>query len=394
MQVAPIQVDDVALARGMMDRFAQETGISDQTRPPRRYLWTDAFAVCNFLQLHRELGEAQYLQYAVELVDQVHNVLGRHRSDDSRSGWISGLDEAEGRAHPTIAGLRIGKSLPERFRDAPIDERLEWERDGQYYHYLTKWMHALNRMNTVTGEAVYGEWAWELARSAHAAFGYPMTRGGRKRLCWKMSIDLSYPLVTFSGQHDPLDGLVTYLELRANAKHQDLSTSALEAEVVELAEMCEGANWSTDDPLGIGGLLFDACRVLQIGTDTDDCDKGTLVSETLDASLRGLNHFSRHGTMALPVEQRLAFRELGLAIGLRAVTKMQDLVRLHGSTDGLVEDVSRKLHNLSRYASVGEAIEATWRLPANRQSPQWKAHEDINAVMLATALIPDMFLSI
>jgi len=32
---------------------------------------------------------------------------------------------------------------------------------------------------------------------------------------WKMSIDLSYVLVPSMGQHDPLDGLVTYCELQA-----------------------------------------------------------------------------------------------------------------------------------------------------------------------------------
>lgn len=34
---------------------------------------------------------------------------------------------------------------------------------------------------------------------------------------WKMSIDLSSPLVPSMGQHDPLDGLITYLQLQATA---------------------------------------------------------------------------------------------------------------------------------------------------------------------------------
>jgi hypothetical protein len=33
------------------------------------------------------------------------------------------------------------------------DEQLEWDRDGQYYHYLTKWMHALSRMGQSTGDS-------------------------------------------------------------------------------------------------------------------------------------------------------------------------------------------------------------------------------------------------
>ena len=34
---------------------------------------------------------------------------------------------------------------------------------------------------------------------------------------WKMSIDLTRPLVPSMGQHDPLDGLVTYNELQLTA---------------------------------------------------------------------------------------------------------------------------------------------------------------------------------
>lgn len=54
-------------------------------RPSQRYLWTDAFAVCNFLGLARATGEARYSDLALQLVDQVHHVLGRHRADDRRT---------------------------------------------------------------------------------------------------------------------------------------------------------------------------------------------------------------------------------------------------------------------------------------------------------------------
>src|ERR1051325_4176761 len=90
------------LARALMEEFADSTGISGKNEP-RRYLWTDAFGVCNFLGLYRETGEDRYLQFAIALVDQVHHVLGRHRSDDPRHGWISGLPEAKGERHPTRA---------------------------------------------------------------------------------------------------------------------------------------------------------------------------------------------------------------------------------------------------------------------------------------------------
>jgi hypothetical protein len=50
----------------------------------------------------------------------VHAVLGRHRPDDRRTGWISGLEEQEGSEHPTAGGLRIGKVMNERCRGTPL----------------------------------------------------------------------------------------------------------------------------------------------------------------------------------------------------------------------------------------------------------------------------------
>ena len=75
-----------------------------------------------------------------------------------------------GRQHPTKGGLRIGKPLTERQLGEPIDERLEWDRDGQYFHYLTKWMHALCRAAFVTGNSAYIEQALELAEAAFNGF--------------------------------------------------------------------------------------------------------------------------------------------------------------------------------------------------------------------------------
>jgi hypothetical protein len=62
-----------------MMQFAEWTGLSPASKAPRRYLWTDAFAVCNFLELHRQSGDEAYMLLALRLVEQVHHVLGRHR---------------------------------------------------------------------------------------------------------------------------------------------------------------------------------------------------------------------------------------------------------------------------------------------------------------------------
>jgi hypothetical protein len=92
-------------ASELMMRFAERTGLTSD-RPKQRYLWTDAFAVCNFLGLAQATGEEHYTELALRLVSQVHHVLGSYRADDSRTGWISGLSEQEGEApmHVPVRG--------------------------------------------------------------------------------------------------------------------------------------------------------------------------------------------------------------------------------------------------------------------------------------------------
>ena len=68
-----------------------------------------------------------------------------------------------------------------------------------------------------TGEAVYNRWALELAQAAHTAFTFSPPGSSRKRMVWKMSIDLSRSLVPSMGHHDPLDGLTVYLQTEATA---------------------------------------------------------------------------------------------------------------------------------------------------------------------------------
>ncbi len=375
-----------------MTEFAHLTGLEGQ-RAPKRYLWTDAFAVCNFLELYRPTGEEEYRQLALRLVDQVHHVQGRHRADDPRTGWISGLSEPEGEQHPTRGGLRIGKPLNERQPDEPFDERLEWERDGQYYHYLTKWMHALHQVSRVTGDPNYHRWAVELARTAHARFTYRPTSGGLKRMYWKMSIDLSYPLVPSMGQHDPLDGLITYQQLQATALSgtEHPSWPDLDAEIADMFGICKGKTWATADPLGLGGLLTDAYKVAQLMAHYH-LKQIDLLESLLEAALVGLQAYLGQDPLQLPVQFRLAFRELGLSIGLRAVERLQGLVE---ENPGLCEERTHlplRLAALERYTPLAGRIEAFWLEQPHQEAESWLAHREINMVMLATSLAPDGYL--
>jgi hypothetical protein len=330
------------------------------------------------------------------LVDQVHNILGRHRRDEPRTGWISGLDEQEGKIHPTIGGLRIGKEMNERRPEEPFDETLEWDRDGQYYHYLTQWMHALNRVSRVTRDPTYNRWAIELAKTAHARFTYIPSSGGQKRMYWKMSIDLSYPPVSSMGHHDPLDGLITYSELQATASKYSGQSAwpDLNEEIADMAKICEGKSWTTDDPLGIGGLLSGAYKMAQLSI-AEKFAQRDLFGNILDSSLVGLDYYARKAPLNLPADYRLAFRELGLSIGLHAVERLQGLIE---KNPGIFNNKKFFLHSriegLMRYVPLSEVIEEFWLRRANRESSSWMAHRNINMVMLATSLAPDGYLSL
>ena len=330
-----------------------------------RYLWTDAFAVCNCLGLARATGDERWRVRALGLVERVHHVLGRHRSDDARKGWLSGLSEREGAAHPTRAGLRIGKPLPERRPGEPFDERLEWDRDGQYFHYLTQWAHALRQVATAANQPRYESWARELVEAAHRAF-VVRAPGEAPRMVWKTSVDLSRATVPSMGQHDPLDGFVLCLELGG---------AGLAAARADFAAMLARCELRTADPLGLGVLLADAHRLAQLA------EKGEREAETwlrplLAAADEGLYRQERLGETSLPAARRLAFRELGLAIGLAATRR------------------ARRLAALEPYAPLGEALVAFWRDGAHRANATWAEHRDINEVMLATALAPDGYLEL
>ncbi len=376
-----------------MIRFAERSGLIPGCEQVR-YLWTDAFAVCNFLELGRASGESRYTELALRLVDQVHRVLGKHQSDDSRTGWISGLDDTRAKLHPTRGGLRIGKPLNERGPHEPMDERLEWERDGQYFHYLSKWMHALDQVSRATQDPRYNVWSQELAQTAYGAFTRAGPAGQPPRMAWKLSIDLSRVLVPSMGQHDPLDGLVTCVELQWTASRlasRQTAAASLSEATRGFAAMTASGSWITADPLGLGGLLMDACRVAQL-MPQQIFGGDALLRTLLTAARTGLAHYVSAGELQQPASRRLAFRELGLSIGLHAIQIVAARVRSRPEAfddPGAIHDL---LSQLQAYASLESTIESFWLLPAHKTVSTWTSHLDINEVMLATQLMPDGFL--
>jgi hypothetical protein len=117
-----------------------------------RYLWTDAFGVVNFLTLYKETGDDTYLSLAKNLTRKVHDVQGRTR--DGKSRLPGATDE-----NPLGGGLRIGK-----------EEAAGSDCDGQYHHYLTLWMFALNRLSMAANDPSYNTQAISLAKAIHPRF--------------------------------------------------------------------------------------------------------------------------------------------------------------------------------------------------------------------------------
>lgn len=70
-------------------------------------------------------------------------------------------------------------------------------------------MFALARLSVASKDKKYLNWAIELAENTHDKFVYGRNTP-EPHMYWKMSIDLTRPLVQSEGNLDPFDGFVTY----------------------------------------------------------------------------------------------------------------------------------------------------------------------------------------
>ena len=382
----------------------RDTGVTGGG-PVRRYLWTDAFAVRTLWALH-EAGhrpgtdeDRSFGELALAMVDQVHEVLGSFRPDDARrSGRLSGLEGDAAETHPTAGGLRIGKPLPERPPGEPVDPDLEWERDGQYFHYLTRWMRALLVTADVSGDPRHLRWSVELALAAHEGCVRRQPDGTPSHIAWKSSVDLSRAAIDRPGLHDPLDGYLTYRVIEAAADDAGVDASALEEPIREMASLAGlpgGTDWTTGDPLGLGGLMLDLHTVVRLssrdspeadpdGGDSRSTEDHTLATSIADAIARGLVELDDSGALRRSPARRLPFRDLGLSLGVRALLRLRD--------EGVVQTPGMgraRLDTLLEAAPEPEAIETIWRSAEGRAARTWAHHLDINRAMLAASLLPD-----
>ncbi|CAP91314.1 Pc13g02450, partial [Penicillium rubens Wisconsin 54-1255] len=285
------------------------------TPPPRsgghrgRYLWTDAFGVVNFLTMHQEYkrtgndttGDDRYLVLAGRLIETVHDVLGKTR--DGRSRLRGATDE-----NPLSGGLRIGKT------DARGPDG-----DGQYHHYLTVWMFALNRMAKASGDLKYNRQAIELAKAIHPRF-FVDRAAARPRMIWKMSMDLSEPLVKSEGNLDPIDGFVVFRLLQDTAMEAgDGAFLAEEIDDYRRTMERKGEHFVSSDPLDLGMTLWTAHWFS--GRERWAADLAGKCFEQI------YNLFEINQYLERNIKFRLAFREFGTCMGIQCQSEVKEKER-------------------------------------------------------------------
>jgi hypothetical protein len=259
-----------------------------------RYLWTDAFGVINFLTLSRELREPAYLDRAVQLANTVHNALGRTRDGTT---WLPGASDEL----PVGGGLRIGKQ-GESGSDG----------DGQYHHYFTLWMFALNRLSHATNDKTHNERAISLAKAIHPYF-FVDRDTPRPRMLWKIAMDRSRPLVQSQGNSDPIDGLVVFRKLQAASS----DSGVLAEEIADYERIIElkGNHFVSTDTLDLGMTLWTSHWLKDNESYFND------LHQQAEVQLRKL--FDR-GYLEKPTSRRLAFREYGTALGIGCIINPDD----------------------------------------------------------------------
>lgn len=303
-----------------------------------RYLWTDAFGVVNFITLYKETSRPVYLELAKSLVRTVHDVLGRTRDGSKR--LPGSTDEL-----PLEGGLRIGK-MDESGPDG----------DGQYHHYLTIWMFALNRLCLASGEKIYNDLAVQLAEGIHLSFLHrdPV---GHHEMVWKISTDKKTVLVGSEGHLDAATGYAVYYLLQRTAQRLDQSC-VLNSEVEDYIDISLNRDDElspSHDTLDLGMGLW-MCQLAG-----EDGWAQALAKESLEQARDVIDALA-----ARPASRRLAFREFGFCLG----------VKCYGADEGLLEEVREVIRFWEEYTE--------WNDPNYGD----KDLRPISLVMYAAALIP------
>ena len=108
-----------------------------------------------------------------------------------------------------------------------------------------------------------------------------------------------------------------------------------------------------------------------------------LVSDLLADAAAGLEAYLSQEPLRAPASHRLAFRELGLAVGLSTLPAIAAQAERSPSLRSVIEP---HLTSLMELRNIGPQVVEFWADPEHQAVPTWQDHRDINEVMLATAL--------
>ncbi|HKL02697.1 MAG TPA: hypothetical protein VJ911_03440, partial [Cryomorphaceae bacterium] len=183
------------------------------------------------------------------------------------------------------------------------------------------------------------------------------------------------PMVRSMGAHDPMEGLIsTIWSINTLPEMQRQLNPLLE----DFKLLCKDRDWFTDDSLGLGGLLLNTAKTLNMKNNKIELPASIEPEFLLDTAREGLHYFSENKYHSdARAGSRLAFRECGMTLGLNTLRSMrEDLKKADLDTD-----------RLRSYLDMPDEIENFWTQPQNREVPSWKDHLDINAVTLSCSLI-------
>lgn len=109
-------------------------------------------------------------------------------------------------------------------------------------------------------------------------------------------------------------------------------------------------------------------------TTAPDHHQKRLLLQLYGASVQGLQWITNSGQLQSAAQERIGFRELGLAIGLNAIERLVE--------NGLAQ-------KLKPFLAMTDDIISFWQNPVNQERASWVKNLDLSEVMLATSLDPD-----
>jgi hypothetical protein len=150
----------------------------------------------------------------------------------------------------------------------------------------------------------------------------------RPKMFWKLSMDLSQPIVDSEGNLDPIDGYVTYTRLQETSDDHHV----LDEELAALKKIVDDKveNYSSSDVLDLGMMLWTVHWLVPQPTwPVSALWPAKLQHRVFEHLFVAIKNFR---LFYLSKEKRLACREFGAALGLRtAVPLINKMLEYHAS---------------------------------------------------------------